>query len=148
MGNTLNSRKNRTILSSCTENTLQLYSSDVYNLAQKLNTCNNILFTLSRLLVKHDGGKLSQVGELSPANRLQGKQGNRQGNPITRVTLALRQGNPTCTRLVNTSCKKRRNVRVQGLPSCQGNPCTGVTLPPCKQGLRHDRKLWGTVCVQ
>ena len=65
MGNTLNSRKNRKILSSCTENTLQLYCSDVYNLAQKLNTCNNILFILSRLLVKHDGGKLSQVGELS-----------------------------------------------------------------------------------
>ena len=43
-------------------------------------------FKLARLLDAHDGGKLSRVGELSIAERLQG----RWGNPLARVTLALR----------------------------------------------------------
>ena len=55
MENTLNSGKNGKILSSYTENTL--YCSDVYNLAQKLDNS----FKLSKLLVTHDGGKVSQV---------------------------------------------------------------------------------------
>ena len=58
-----------------------------------------IPFKLVRLLVTRDGGKLTRVGKLSLAERLQG----REGNPLARVTLA------TC--LVN-SCEKRRNVRV------------------------------------
>ena len=33
-------------------------------------------FKLARLLVTHDGGKLSQVGKLSLAERLQGRYGN------------------------------------------------------------------------
>ena len=45
-----------------------------------------IPFELVRLLVVHDGGKLTRVGKLSPAERLQG----REGNPLARVTLALR----------------------------------------------------------
>ena len=45
-----------------------------------------IPFKLSRLLVTHDGGKFSRVGELSLAERLQ----DRWGNPPARVTLALR----------------------------------------------------------
>ena len=45
-----------------------------------------IPFKLSRLPVTHDGGKLSRVGELSLAERLQG----RLGNPLARITLALR----------------------------------------------------------
>ena len=45
-----------------------------------------IPFKLARLLVTHDGGKLTRAGQLSPAERLQG----RQGNPLGRVTLALR----------------------------------------------------------
>ena len=65
MENTLNSRKNGKILSSYTENTL--YYSDVYKLAQKLD--NSDPFKFSRLLVRHDGGKLSSVGELSLAER-------------------------------------------------------------------------------
>ena len=32
-----------------------------------------IPFKLARLLVTHDGGKLTLVGELSPAERLQGR---------------------------------------------------------------------------
>ena len=59
-----------------------------------------IPFKLVRLLVTRDGGKLTRVGKLSLAERLQG----REGNPLARVTLA------TC--LVNSSCEKRRNVRV------------------------------------
>ena len=59
-----------------------------------------IPFKLVRLLVTHDSGKLTWVGKLSLAERLQG----REGNPLARVTLA------TC--LVNSSCEKRRNVRV------------------------------------
>ena len=47
-----------------------------------------ISFKLARLLVTHDGGKLTLVGELSLAEHLQG----RQGNPLARVTLALWQG--------------------------------------------------------
>ena len=61
-----------------------------------------IPFKLVRLLVTHDSGKLTWVGKLSLAERLQG----REGNPLARVTLA------TC--LVNSSCEKRRNVRVFG----------------------------------
>ena len=58
MENTLNSRKNNVkILSSYAENT-----SDVYNLAQKLD---NSVQIVRRLLVTHDGVKLSRVGELS-----------------------------------------------------------------------------------
>ena len=45
-----------------------------------------IPFNLARLLVTHDGRKLTRVGELSLAERLQG----RYGNPLARVTLALR----------------------------------------------------------
>ena len=45
-----------------------------------------IPFKLARLLVTHDGGKLTRAGELSLAERLQG----RYGNPPARVTLALR----------------------------------------------------------
>ena len=45
-----------------------------------------ILFKLARLLVTHDGGKVTQVGELSLAECLQG----REGNPLARVTLALK----------------------------------------------------------
>ena len=45
-----------------------------------------IPFNLARLLVTHDGRKLTRVGELSLAKRLQG----RHGNPLARVTLALR----------------------------------------------------------
>ena len=59
-----------------------------------------IPFKLVRLLVTRDGGGLTRVGKLSLAERLQG----REGNPLARVTLA------TC--LVNSSCEKRRNVRV------------------------------------
>ena len=59
MKNTFNSRKNWKILSSDAVNTF--YCSHVYNLAQKL----------SKLLVTHYGGKLSRVGELSLAERLQ-----------------------------------------------------------------------------
>ena len=67
MENTLNSRKkkknsnnkNVKILLSYDENT-----SDVYNLAQKLD---NSVQIVRRLLVTHDGGKLSRVGELSLA---------------------------------------------------------------------------------
>ena len=51
----------------------------------KLRNCI-IPFKLAWLLVKHDGGKLTWVGEFSLAERLQG----RQGNPLARVTLALR----------------------------------------------------------
>ena len=63
-----------------------------------------------------------------------------QGNPLTgdypttQVGLPQHQSNPTC--LVNTSCKKEKNVRVLGQPSCQGNSSKRVTLPPCKRGLR------------
>ena len=45
-----------------------------------------IPFKLERLLVTHDGRKLTQAGVLSLAERLQG----RYGNPLARVTLALR----------------------------------------------------------
>ena len=45
-----------------------------------------IPFKLVRLLVTRDGGKLTWVGKLSLAERLQG----REGNPLARVTLALR----------------------------------------------------------
>ena len=45
-----------------------------------------IPFELVRLLVVHDGGKLTRVGKLSLAERLQG----REGNSLARVTLALR----------------------------------------------------------
>ena len=45
-----------------------------------------IPFKLVRLLVAHDGGKLTHVGKLSLAECLQG----REGNPLARVTLALR----------------------------------------------------------
>ena len=45
-----------------------------------------IPFELVRLLVEHDGGKLTRVGKLSLAERLQG----REGNSLARVTLALR----------------------------------------------------------
>ena len=45
-----------------------------------------IPFKLVRLLVMHDGGKLTQIGKLSLAERLQ----DREGNPLARVTLALR----------------------------------------------------------
>ena len=68
MENTLNSRKHGKILSLYAENTL--YCSDVYNLAQKLN---NFVQIVARLPVTHDGGKLSRVGELSIAERLQGR---------------------------------------------------------------------------
>ena len=52
-----------------TENTL--YCSDVYN---NISFRNWIMpFKLSRLLVTHDGGKLSRVGELSLAECLQGR---------------------------------------------------------------------------
>ena len=71
MENMLNSRENGKMLSSYTENTL--YCSDVYNLAQQLV----IPFKLSRLLVTHDGGKLSLVGRLSLAECLEGRQGTR-----------------------------------------------------------------------
>ena len=42
-----------------------------------------IPFKLVRLLVAHDGGKLTGVGKLSLAERLQG----REGNPSTQVGL-------------------------------------------------------------
>ena len=45
-----------------------------------------VAFKLARLLVTHDGGKLTREGELSLAERLQG----RLGNPLARVTVALR----------------------------------------------------------
>ena len=45
-----------------------------------------IPFKLVRLLVTHDGRKLIQVGKLFLTERLQG----REGNPLARVTLALR----------------------------------------------------------
>ena len=41
-----------------------------------------IPFKLVRLLVTRDGGKLTRVGELSLAERLQG----REGNPLARAT--------------------------------------------------------------
>ena len=47
-----------------------LYRSGVSDLAQKLD---NSVQILSRLLVMYDGGKLSRVGELSLAERLQGR---------------------------------------------------------------------------
>ena len=51
------------------ENTL--YCSDVYS---NISFRNWIMpFKLSRLLVMHDGGKLSQVGELSLAECLKGR---------------------------------------------------------------------------
>ena len=43
---------------------------------------NWIPFKLARLLVMHESGKLTRVGELSVAERLQG----RQGNPLARLT--------------------------------------------------------------
>ena len=43
-----------------------------------------IPFKLAQLLVTHDGGRLTRVGELSSAERLQGSQ----CNPLARVTLA------------------------------------------------------------
>ena len=43
-----------------------------------------IPFKLAQLLVTHDGGRLTRVGELSSAERLQG----RWCNPLARVTLA------------------------------------------------------------
>ena len=52
-----------------------------------------IPFKLARLLVTHNDGKLTQVGELSIAEPLQG----RWGNPLARVTLALGYGYP-CVR--------------------------------------------------
>ena len=81
-----------------------------------------IPFKLARLLVTHDDRKLIRVGELSLAERLQG----RQGIPLARVTLALSlgypsEGNPSC--LVNT-CKKEE------ICECQGNPLARVTLGP------------------
>ena len=45
-----------------------------------------IPFKLARLLVTHEGRKLTRVGELSLAERLQG----RYGNPLVKVTLAMR----------------------------------------------------------
>ena len=45
-----------------------------------------ITFKLVRLPVTNDGGKLAWVGKLSLAEGLQG----REGNPLARVTLALR----------------------------------------------------------
>ena len=50
----------------------------------KLRNCI-LPFKVARLLVTHDGGKLTRVGELSLEERLQG----RQGNPLTRVTLPV-----------------------------------------------------------
>ena len=50
-----------------------------------------IRFRLVRLLVTLDGGKLTRVGELSLAERFQG----RQGNPLAGVTLVLSQGYPS-----------------------------------------------------
>ena len=45
-----------------------------------------IPFKLVRLLVTHDGRKLTRVGKLSLAEHLPG----REGTPLARVTLALR----------------------------------------------------------
>ena len=64
MENTLNSLENGKILSPYVENTL--YCSDVNNWAQKLDNSVQIVNT-------HDRGKLYRVGELSLAERLQGR---------------------------------------------------------------------------
>ena len=82
MENTRKNQKHEKISSSYAENTL--CCSDVYNLAQKLNICNSV--QIVKILVTHDGEKLSRVGDFSLAERLQG----RKGNPLARVTLALR----------------------------------------------------------
>ena len=73
-------QKHGKILSSYAENTL--YCSDVDNLAQKLNLYKSV--QIVKILVTHDGEKLSRVGDFSLAERLQG----RKGNPLARVTLA------------------------------------------------------------
>ena len=67
MENTLNSRKNRKISSSHTEvpYIVQMFIIYLRNWI--------IPFKLSKLLVMHDRGKLSRVGELSLAERLQGR---------------------------------------------------------------------------
>ena len=69
MENTLNSRENRKMLSSYSENTL--YCSDVYNLAQKLDNSVQIV-----KIVGHAWRRKfvpSSVGELSLEKRLQGR---------------------------------------------------------------------------
>ena len=55
------------MLSSYAENSY--YCSDVYNLAQKLNNSIQVV----KITVSHDGGKFPRVGELSLAERLQGR---------------------------------------------------------------------------
>ena len=67
MQNTLNSPKSGKILSSYTENPYSVQMFIIY-------LRNWIIpFKLSRLLVTHDGGKLSRIDELSLAERLQGR---------------------------------------------------------------------------
>ena len=57
--NTLNSRQNGKILSSYRD--ITLHSSDVYNLAQKLENSVQIVMKITQ--VTHHGGKLSRVDE-------------------------------------------------------------------------------------
>ena len=55
---------------------IPVYCSDDYNLAQKFDNSFLIVYwSRSLLLVTHDGGTLSRVGELSLTERLQGRWG-------------------------------------------------------------------------
>ena len=62
-------QKHGKILSSYAENTL--CCSYAYSLAQKSNIYNSV--QIGKILVAHDGGKLSRVGDFSLAERLQGR---------------------------------------------------------------------------
>ena len=69
MENTLNSRKQGKTLSSWVDRKqLFIFQMSIIKLSYWI-----MPFKLARILVAHDGGKLSQVGELSIAERLQGR---------------------------------------------------------------------------
>ena len=78
MENTSNSKKRKKIII--------VYRKNLFIFQMFMIKLRNwiIPFKLAQLLVTHDGGKLTLVGELSPAERLQG----RYCNPRARVTLA------------------------------------------------------------
>ena len=65
--NTLNSKKNEKVIIVDRKN-LFIFQMFIIKLRNWI-----IPFNLAQLLVTHDGGKLTLVGELSPAERLQGR---------------------------------------------------------------------------
>ena len=75
------------ILKFCIENTLNSRKKGKYYHRRQMFITKlrnwTIPFKLARLLITHDGGKLTRVGELSLSEGIQG----RKGNPSTLVGL-------------------------------------------------------------